>query len=867
MKLKTLSFLFLFSFIITQPFNGICQNTDVPEYNAALNAYVQGLLIDFNKDAIDRERFLVQQIRMLNDEIKSRISGTGEIKRKYFERLDDRLDELQSLKGRLGRSSSLSRFIDELERNLKETIKSGTINYKQQRVIEDAMQLLYVAEEMYKLDPNASVEEDPKFSKDFSKAQTSVMNTFGEKEWLQQQTDRKAPAEETTIYTVYSEWKNTERVKYQLRWTDIQIIKNRLIKNGKAVDKERMLKRELQHAAEMYNFGFYDLAERSFSEILSRYAFAGQLDDCLFYKAESNYRLARYLHAEKDFSNFTKEYPASVFMPQVYKRLIRIAYHFGNYEQVLTYLRTIRATMSSSDRDYEEFLLMGAIAAQRSSQFEQVVSFTSEIPPASLFYHEARFLMGEAYAGSANLTEAINTFKALDALPGLEPDFHFTILLKLGYLHYESGNYEAAIGTFDQIAGNFKQYDRVLVGYGWSYYKIELAKSVASDRDFTFAKRYLELLRDEFTSSDYTLEAQTLLGYIYQLESKADKAITNFEKSFQAKESKLLSDQLNQERDAMKEVMFEAQSLERRALASNNPEAYQRARAMRERIEEPLQRLSYLDLSSSGVATNNEIARLNDQLAELEKLKATAQEKVRPDVVKRIEDLQMRIYNVVNSVPMREKSPLGINYFDEQPLARKVSVIENENNKTRLMRQDLQQQRDNITQQIARLDVGIEQARNQKDYRQMINMELSQQRFEDLLKKLDYLETRSYALAEKPDRINLNRWSDYGAFGMTNVRFAIKNMKAGEISYMQQQIEEINYFLETRKSNIEHKIEQIDNEIVLMTRRVREQERIREREELNRQFEKSYFDTHDTELNYDIDTTQPPAPDQEPSQQ
>ena len=41
-----------------------------------------------------------------------------------------------------------------------------------------------------------------------------------------------------------------------------------------------------------------------------------------------------------------------------------------------------------------------------------------------------------------------------------------------------------------------------------------------------------------------------------------------------------------------------------------------------------------------------------------------------------------------------------------------------------------------------------------------------------------------------------------------------------------------------------------------MTRRVRRQERLREREELNRKFEESYFDTHTTEQ--ESSTTEPP---------
>jgi hypothetical protein len=119
--------------------------------------------------------------------------------------------------------------------------------------------------------------------------------------------------------------------------------------------------------------------------------------------------------------------------------------------------------------------------------------------------------------------------------------------------------------------------------------------------------------------------------------------------------------------------------------------------------------------------------------------------------------------------------------------------------------------------------------------------------------------------------INLSRWSDYGAFGLANVNFAIRSLQKEQIGQMREQIQKINELLMKRKEYVVHKIKQIQNEITLMTRRVRRQERIREREELNRQFEESYFDTHETEdsnniNNLDINTI-PPSFDEDESDQ
>ena len=185
-------------------------------------------------------------------------------------------------------------------------------------------------------------------------------------------------------------------------------------------------------------------------------------------------------------------------------------------------------------------------------------------------------------------------------------------------------------------------------------------------------------------------------------------------------------------------------------------------------------------------------------------------------------------------------------------------MMEDQNEKITNMRNAAQTQRMEIHERIAQLDVQIENARARRDYRRMINLEISKERFQGLVKKFDLMQTRAYAFNIEPSKINVEEWSDYGAFGVANVNFAVKSQKEIEIMSMLNYVDQINRILETRKSTIEHQIDQINTEITVMTRRVREQERRREREEMKRRFEESYFDTHDSELDYNPDTTKLP---------
>ncbi|MCK4754644.1 MAG: hypothetical protein KAS58_05380, partial [Calditrichia bacterium] len=81
-----------------------------------------------------------------------------------------------------------------------------------------------------------------------------------------------------------------------------------------------------------------------------------------------------------------------------------------------------------------------------------------------------------------------------------------------------------------------------------------------------------------------------------------------------------------------------------------------------------------------------------------------------------------------------------------------------------------------------------------------------------------------------------------------NVNFSVRQGNKEKIGYYSQQIDTINRILNNRKTLLDYKIALIDGEINFMTRKVRRQERLRERAELDRKFEESYFDTHTSEF-------------------
>jgi len=865
MKIKTL-FIFLFCGVCLLPVSDFRAQTsgfDDKAFEQALQEFINENLLAYGIDIISQERFLVEQMRLINSEINSRVKNIADIRAEYFASLENRLLELRSLKSRLNTtgSTSLNLFIERLEEGIEQTIAEGRINYRRQKALEDGLQVLYIAEEMQNLDPGSRLEGDPQISQKMLSTQEQLITNFGDQQSIRYPGSGSADA---NIFNLFREWKLTNTVQYELRWTDVQIVKNKLLREGTTLDKERMLKNELQSSVLSYNFQRFDLAERMFGEIINRYTFFSNLDDVYFFKGESNYRLNRYNLAKADFLNLIEKYPTSSYAATAFSRLMAVEHHYKNWAKVLEYYSRFERVAVSSDPDYDENRFRAAQASVSMADYETAIQVLNGITSSSPFYADARYLMSQAYVGAENLDEAIRVLDLLVQTTNLDPSYHFLLKMKLGYLMYEKGMYDEAIKYFNEIDGSFFLYDRVLIGYGWTYYKRELARPEEEMRDFSYAKNYLQVLIDEFYASDYVLEAKSLLGYIYQMEEKTDAAIANFDYVFRARYTRDLSEQSIKKTDALKQRMKTVENEKDEALSEDDPVAFASAQARYSNLEDSLLYLTYSDLSSNSYAARNEIKRMENQIAELERLKETARARNSTAMVERIESIQDELRNTITSYSFADSDTrIGVNYYDEYPMARKESVIENQNITINSTREEIRAEQASLSQNLIKVSAEIDRARARKDYTRLVALEIQKEKMETLQKKFDQLATVAYDMEVQDSRVNLQKWTDYGAFGIADVNYSVKQSKLEKRSYYVDQINKINQILNSRKALLDYKISMVEGEINYMTREVRRRERLRERAELDRKFEESYFDTHTTEL--EEPESAPPAINEQPN--
>ena len=854
MKKRIIFLTFFLSFTFSYQIFLQAQSTEELKFEEALQQYINKNLLTFGKNEISRERFLVQQMRDINDEIKSRLKNVGAKRDQYFVGLLSRLDELEALRNRLSdyNSATLNAFIDQLDNRIRETIDEGEINYRRQKIFEDGIQVLYIAEEMLKLDPGAGGQ----FNQQLQASNQKLLNSFGDAGKSQSGFSEISGQGNATIWDLFVEWRRTNRLQYEARWTDIEIVKSRLLKNGTAMEKDRMFRRELQSALLAYNFRNFDLADRLFEEIIKKYDFINTLDDVYFYKGEVNYQLERYSASTTAYLDLVKNYPTSAYTHKAYARLVAISHHFGDVRKVAEYYGEFEKVVVGNDPLVDEIRFTAGLSAVSAGAYEQAVNILNNILPASKFYIDGRYVLAQAYAGSRNFTEAENVLKGVVNNYNTPSNYHYNIYLKLAYIKFEMSDFLQSNLALDEIGGEFSLYDRVLMAYTWNYYKTELLKD-EDERDFEIAKKYIYILTQEFSTSDYYLEAKTLLAYIYQLERNTQGAIAHYEYVYQSGHTKNISDQSLRESERIRQTLSELETDKTSALQKNEEGAYLAARSRYLNLQDSLLSIKYAELSPNSIALQKETERLETQIEQLDRLRVLAIERNSPDVIDRIDELRERLSDQLKDArDLSTYSFLGINYYDEHPLARKESLSEDQNRKLMAMRTEALVESQSLKKKIAEIDTRMNRARGTKNYKQMVFLDIERDRYNDLLRKYDLLHTITYDVDAMSSDIQLDKWSNYGAFGIANVNFSVRQDEQNKVAYYSRQIDTINQILNNRKTLLDYKVKLIDGEINFMTRKVRRQERLRERAELDRKFEESYFDTHTSELQ--STETQPP---------
>ncbi len=812
------------------------------EFQLALQKYVENLFVDYGFENLPREKYLVSLMRLVNFEMKSRVKNPEGTRKKYFDDIRQQLEELRALKARLKAAgiTELDSYVNELEARMMLTLQRGEVDYEKKKLFEEALQVLYVAEETIKMgkapSPQALVPKN------------KLQEVIGDEENLENvQID--VPV---NIFGLFEEWKKTQEYEFTKRLLEIKVIRNKLFKSGTLSDIQRMFNNQLRYAYISFNNYDYDLADRLLEDLITTYSKVGVKDfeDVYFYWGESNFALGRYLRAQEIYQKLLQQYPNTQYLSRTYARLIQIAHELKQPQQLLEYYTRYQNIASPTDEEYFDIQFIAALTLYRNGDYNRALDVLMGFPQDNPYYAFAQYLIGSIYAAAQNYDMAKDVFQKLVMSKDTPVGIYSRALYKLALIHFEQGAYLSAIEAASFIPESFPRYDKVLNVLAWSFFMFERVRTDdPSQRDYTQAKHFAKRLLDEYYGSEYRMEMESLLAYIAQQEGHPNVAVDFYKDVYQSKVKKKDVYAFLKERDQIDSLYSRAKYLEELALQQNNPQAYIKASDVANALEQKMFEMDLSEMSPVGSELMNTLHGLLYQLGQLRQLKAEAEAKGNTQAVAKIDSMMIRISAVLSMFPTKYLQQAGIyNMFDAYPVTRLVTEHEYRTRKYRQMRQDIQNEMNMIDAQISALQQKsrLEQARG--NYKEVVKIEQEIARLREIRKRYDQTYAETFRLSAGRTYPEFDKWGDFGAFGIIDVKFGQRARLENRLKDISSLYSEVNELLNKRREEVENKLKRIDEEIRFMTMKARLEERVRLRAEREREFRENYFDQRTSEF-------------------
>jgi tetratricopeptide (TPR) repeat protein len=814
------------------------------EFKNALSSYVKKLLVDFSEESIAKEKFLIALMRLVNHEMDNRIINRRAAIERYFNDLKSQLDELRQIKGRLKTAgiSELDDYVDELEVRMKTALNSEKLDYKKKKVFEDALQLLYVAEEMIKLD---QLSDPSNLNRKISRSKDKLLSAFGEVGELQNVPLDVAP----TIFNLFNEWRKTESFQYSARLMDVKVARSNLLKSGSVENINRMFADHLKYAYVNFNDFDYELADRLLEDFIQTYEKAGVRDfeDVYYYWGESNFALSRLLRAQQIYNQFLEQYPNTAYLSRTYGRLIQISYKLERYEEVQRYFSIYQNVASPNEEEYYDNQFVIALSLYSLSDFNNAVEVLLSIPENNDFYSFSQYLIGNMYTAGQNYDLAIDVFNALLNSRKTPLEFRNRSYLKLAQINYERGAYQQAIIYVNSIHESFSRYDRVLNLLAWAHFMMEQDSQTESEqRDYTQAKTYALILLKDYYGSEHRMEAESLLGYIYQLENKLSLARNFYKNVYDSKTSRRSINEFLDQRDSLIVLYNQALEKEQEALRKENRDAYQLAASTSSRIQEQIWELDYNEISSVGVELSQEINDLLYQMDEMNLLKEKARATGNTAAMVRIDSLISRLRTSIEIIP--EAYSKQAMMFSAYPVARRVANYEFNARKNSQIRTEILDEISQVDFRLDALKTEVERARFNDDFKKVVSLEQKIQKLLAVRKNYDQLYAESFELSPGEPYTQFDRWGDFGAVGIIDVDFGQRDRLQGRMANVSGLYNSIVDRISKRREVVEDQLKKIEAEIRFMTMKARLEERQRLRAEREQSFRETYFDTRTSEF-------------------
>ncbi len=329
--------------------------------------------------------------------------------------------------------------------------------------------------------------------------------------------------------------------------------KKAIIKNAAPSVSNRLFEQELVSAVRSFNIGDYQTARLQFRDIHDTYSELrkGNLDEVLYYHAESSFGMRFYSEALEVYNQLIKTYPQSSKSPAAAHKIIFIHYVNSDFNKVVSAYNRFQSTLSMDSQALDKTLTVLATIEYENKNYKKAIQYLDGLSKRGREDQMTQFLLGTIYLNLNDNANAETQFKKVvdqTVWPWTEKIYTYlknSAYLQLGYLNYRNGKakmkeardlYEQGFekkSTFERrFALNYyiqaENYFRK-ISKGYPEFEVaQLAKIWAEFKKSNFddSKDEIDDFVKRFKSSDIIYQGLYLSGHISQVEDPTDPKVS-----------------------------------------------------------------------------------------------------------------------------------------------------------------------------------------------------------------------------------------------------------------------------------------------------------------------------------------------------
>ena len=312
--------------------------------------------------------------------------------------------------------------------------------------------------------------------------------------------------------------------------------KRSLIEELSRKEKIQHVKKYLDLGLDFYSSGSYEEAMAFFYSAVKyrELSYLPEYREAMYYLGESYFQSGMLQQAYQTYRKilaiYGREFP---FYPDVIQRLLEISIMLKRFGEAIGYFKILKEILPPEAFENRALYLLG-VSYFNMRKYREAAKLFRNIKKGGEFYLQSRYYLASIYLLENQPVKSYRIFyhllkevKSDLAKTPLEEtgkrkfytDFKDLLLLSIGRLFFEAGDYDRARSYYLKITSTSRFYDHALYERAWVW---------AMKRQFGKTYHLLYQLAEEVPDSPLIPKAQLLYGYCYIEENRSREAEREF---------------------------------------------------------------------------------------------------------------------------------------------------------------------------------------------------------------------------------------------------------------------------------------------------------------------------------------------------